>query len=381
MPTSDQNLSLDQGLLMSKEPDAYDDLKPGRKNDGKQLKSLKIEHGTIVYMTYSVERKVTVCTAAAHNDARGLTGGKMTVEAMIAAQTRIETQESPNVESLSLDGHAANAFQAYVNGTLGFNQMRFGWMYGTCSDDGEVRVHAIYEPEQEGTEDAFVVVEDADEDARAEAIAESLGMTRVGMVFNVTTTKERPDYTMSAFEIRQMAKYQSKYGDKFVTAVVMMLEDEDEGTPQVSFEPFQVSNQCVRLYSEGWFHDEPCENPGHTRLTKDVVVVDKVSKDVTEVDNDRWLVPVKILDHEGPWRTSFPIENRLHPVQTVEDLKDAVSKGGQYCVKLADFHLLLFLSKHLDANDMAVVAVSVAERGEIPEGYQLIINSLAGVGF
>jgi hypothetical protein len=30
---------------------------------------------------------------------------------------------------------------------------------------------------------------------------------------------------------------------------------------------------------------------------------------------------------------------------------------------------------------MAVVAVSVAERGEIPEGYQLIINSLAGVGF
>ena len=125
MPTSDQRLSLDQGLLMSKDPHAYDDLKPGRKNDGKPLKSLKIEHGTIVYMTYSVERKVTVCTAAAHNDARGLTGGKMTVEAMIAAQTRIETQESPNVESLSLDGHAANAFQAYVNGTLGFNQMRF----------------------------------------------------------------------------------------------------------------------------------------------------------------------------------------------------------------------------------------------------------------
>ena len=41
------------------------------------------------------------------------------------------------------DGHAANGFQAYVNGTLGFNQMRFGWMYGTCS---EVRVHCVYEP-------------------------------------------------------------------------------------------------------------------------------------------------------------------------------------------------------------------------------------------
>ena len=53
-----------------------------------------------------------------------------------------------------------------------------------------------------------------------------------------------------------MAKYQAMHGEKFVTAVVMMLEDEDEG-PQVSFEPFQVSDQCVKLYSEGWFHDEP----------------------------------------------------------------------------------------------------------------------------
>ena len=381
VPTNDQTLSLDQGLLMSKTPEAHDDLKPGRKNDGKQLKALKIEHGTIVYMVYSVERKVTTCTAASHNDTRGLIGGKMTLNAMIAAQTRIETQEAPNVESLSIDGHAANGFQAYVNGTLGFNQMRFGWMYGTCDESGEVRVHCVYEPEQEGAEDSFALVEDSDEDARADSIAESLGMTKVGMVFNITTTKERPDYTLSAFEVRTMAKYQSKYGDKFVTAVVMMLEDEDEGTPQVSFEPFQVSNQCVKLYDDGWFHDEPCENPGHTRLTKEVIVADKVSKDVTEVDNDRWLVPVKILDHEGPWRNKFPVENRLHPVQTVEDLRDAVSGSGQFYAKLADFHLLLFLSKHLDANDMAVVAVSVAERGEIPEGYQLIINSLAGVGF
>ena len=51
VPTNDQTLSLDQGLLMSKTPEAHDDLKPGRKNDGKQLKALKIEHGTIVYMS------------------------------------------------------------------------------------------------------------------------------------------------------------------------------------------------------------------------------------------------------------------------------------------------------------------------------------------
>ena len=74
----------------------------------------------------------------------------MTVEAMIAAQTRIETQESPNVESLP-DGHAANV-PGDVNGTLGFNQMRFGWMYGT-PDDG-VSGAREHEPEQENR-DAF----------------------------------------------------------------------------------------------------------------------------------------------------------------------------------------------------------------------------------
>ena len=117
-------------------------------------------------------------------------------------------------------------------------------------------------------------------------------MTLVGAVFNITTTKPR-EYTMSAFEVRTMARLQAKHGKTFVTAVVMMLEDEDEG-PQVSFEPFQVSDQCVKLYADGWFHDEPCEDAGLTRLNKEVIVVDKVSKDVTEVDNDRWLVPVKI---------------------------------------------------------------------------------------
>jgi hypothetical protein len=37
------------------------------------------------------------------------------------------------------------------------------------------------------------------------------------------------------------------------------------------------------------------------------------SKDVGEVDNDYFLIPVKILDHEGALYTSFPVENRLLP--------------------------------------------------------------------
>ena len=39
------------------------------------------------------------------------------------------------------------------------------------------------------------------------------------------------------------------------------------------------------------------------------------------------------------------MENRLHPVQMVEDLRDALRQSAlPYAARLADFHLLLFLS-------------------------------------
>lgn len=376
VPVADQTLSLQQGLLMSKNPDAFDDLKPNRGNDDKPLRALGVNHGEMVYLKYSVEREPTPTMAAQHRSE--LRGGKMTVEGMIAQQTRIERQETPHCASVSFDAHAADAFQQYVNGTLGFNQMRFGWMYGTVGEDGAVKVEVIYEPAQDGSEDAFAFEEETQEDERADAVAAALGYVKVGIIFNITITKER-EYTLSAFEVRTMAKYQAARGDKFVTAVVMMLEDEDEG-PQVSFEPFQVSDQCVKLYADGWFHDVPAEDAGMTKLNKDVIVVDKVSKDVSEVDNDRWLVPVKILTHEGPLTTKFPVENRLHPVQTVEDLRDALRQSAiPYATRLADFHLLLFLSKHLDQADMALIVAAVKERGVIADGYKLIIDSIAGI--
>ena len=36
-------------------------------------------------------------------------------------------------------------------------------------------------------------------------------------------------------------------------------------------------------------------------------------KDLGEVDNDYFLIPVGIRDHEGGLHASFPVENRLLP--------------------------------------------------------------------
>ena len=51
----------------------------------------------------------------------GGAGPSMSVNAMIAAQTRIQRQGAPCCASVSFEGHAANAFQSYVHQALAFS--------------------------------------------------------------------------------------------------------------------------------------------------------------------------------------------------------------------------------------------------------------------
>jgi len=376
VPRDDQTLSTSLALLTSKDPSAFVDMA----DEGAKIADVGLaENGSVVHVLYSVDRTPTPTMAAVHNDARGLTGKKMTVDAMIAAQTRIERQETPHCVSVSFDANAANVFQSYVNYTLGFKQVRFGWLYGTRDDEGKARVEVIYEPEQEGTKEDVEVLEDTLEDHNADAIAEAMGLSRVGCI--ISTPKDDRDFTLSAGEVARIARFQSKYGKDFVTAVVSTFEDEDDNW-QVSFEAFQLSDLAIKIYDRGWFtgkcaSDEDGEElKGVSKLTNEVMVE---RKDVFDVDNDFFLVTVPILDHEGAISTTFPVENRLHPIQTVEDLKDVLRKDKPYAERLRDFHVLLFLSKHLDINDLYMIAKACHDGDDVPEGYRLIIDCLAGL--
>lgn len=54
--------------------------------------------------------------------------------------------------------------------------------------------------------------------------------------------------------------------------------------------------------------------------------------------------------------------------------------GKPYAARLADFHLLLYLAQQPGleaASDLTVLVDAVHAGGAIPEGYQLIIDSLA----
>lgn len=82
---------------------------------------------------------------------------------------------------------------------------------------------------------------------------------------------------------------------------------------------------------------------------------------------------------QGPLSSTFPIENRITPV-TLGALKTHLdrAKSLPYVKRIADFHLMLLLARILDVNaDIPALAACVHTQSAIPEGYQLLIESMA----
>lgn len=293
VPLQSQTLSTNQNLLLAKtleERSRFTDMS----NPQTPLPSLNLTHGSIVYLAYEGER--TVAGGPGVQPA-GSFGKKMTMDDLIAKQMRITRQENPHCELVSFDRETANAFQHYVNDTLAFAVKRGGFMYGTVTSEGRVEVNFIYEPPQQGTEDNLILLRDPDEEKLVEAIAIGLGMRRVGFIFTQTISQDKNDYTMSNTEILQAAELHGESDLKeWVTAIVKLQVNED-GAADVHFEAFQMSDMCIKLFKEGWFETETAEgaDPKLSRMKKDVVVG---GKDTREVDNDFFLVVVKIVDHQ-----------------------------------------------------------------------------------
>lgn len=379
VPVSNQTLSLNQNLLLAKtiaDRSQFSDM-----SDPKTLiSSLKIGHGSIVFLYYDGEREIITARRPSITPA-GSFGRKMTMDDLIAKQMRVTRQESPHCELVSFDRDAANAFQHYVNDTLAFGVKRGGFMYGTVADTGKVEVDFIYEPPQVGTQERLMLMRESEEEKLVDAIAMGLGMRRVGFIFTQTIDQNKEEYTMSNLEVAQAAELHAESGLKeWVTALVKLNVNEDGGA-DVHFEAFQMSDMCVRLLKEGWFDLEGGKegekiDPKMSRMKKEVVVG---GKDVKEVDNDFFLVVVKIADHQGPLSTTFPIENRNTPA-TMRALKTHLERNRSLPLvkRISDFHLLLILSRFLDINaDIPALTECVRTGTPVPEGYQLLIESMA----
>ncbi|KAF8089413.1 hypothetical protein N665_0506s0019 [Sinapis alba] len=376
IPTDNQTLSTDRNLLLAKTPDdflSFTDMT----DPNLPISSLNLCHGSMLYLAYEGER--TIRGAPAVTPA-GSFGRKMTVDDLIARQMRVSRQEKSHCDSVSFDRDCANAFQRYVNESLAFAVKRGGFMYGSVSEEGgQVEVSFIYEPPQQGMEDNLILMRDDEEERRVDAIALGLGMRKVGFIFNQTVTQDKKDYTLSNVEVLLAAQLHAESELKeWVTAVVKLEVSEDGGGADVHFEAFQMSDMCVRLFREGWFETEigPEDDPKLSKMKKEVVVG---VKDLKEVDNDFFLVVVKILDHQGSLSCTFPIENRNNKT-TVWALKTHMDRARSlpFVKRISDFHLLLFVAQFLDvASDVPALAECVRLQSHVPEGYELLIDSMA----
>ncbi|KAM3373659.1 NPL4-like protein [Capsicum chinense] len=373
VPLQSQTLSTNQNLLLAKTPHDWSRF-TDMVNSHAPISSLNLTHGSIVYLAYEGERTV----AGPAVQPAGSFGKKMTMDDLIAKQMRVTRQENPHCELVSFDRDAANAFQHYVNETLAFAVKRGGFMYGTVSPEGKVEVDFIYEPPQQGTEESLLLLRDPDEERLVDAIAIGLGMRKVGFIFTQTISQDKKDYTMSTVEVLQAAELHAEGELKEWVTAIVKLEVNDDGAADVHFEAFQMSDMCVRLFKEGWFETDVKDeiDPKLSKMKKDVVLG---VKDTREVDNDFFLVVVKIADHQGPLSSSFPIENRNVPV-SMKALKDHFNrtKSFSFVKRISDFHLLLLLAKFLDINaDVPALAQCVHTQSAVPEGYQLLIESMA----
>ncbi|KAJ4834350.1 hypothetical protein Tsubulata_051216, partial [Turnera subulata] len=308
IPIHNQTLSTNQNLLLAKSPadlQSFSDMA----NPNTLLSSLNLAHGSMLYLAYDGERTVP---GAPSVSPAGSFGRKMTMDDLIAKQMRVTRQETPHCDSVSFDRDCANAFQHYVNESLAFAVKRGGFMYGTVSEEGKVEVNFIYEPPQQGTDEVLILMRDSVEEKAVEAIAAGLGMRKVGFIFTQTVMQDKKDYTLSNREVLQAVELHAESELKEWVTAVVKLEANEDGAADVHFEAFQMSDMCVRLFKEGWFETEIGQDvdPKLSIMKKEVVVG---GKDVKEVDNDFFLVVVKILDHLGPLSSTFPIENRNNP--------------------------------------------------------------------
>ncbi|KAJ7977483.1 NPL4-like protein [Quillaja saponaria] len=327
IPVHNQTLSTNQNLLLAK---THEDLLrfTDMSNPSTPLSALNLSNGSILFLAYEGERKV----AGPPVNPAGSFGRKMTMDDLIAKQMRVSRQENPHCELVSFDRDCANAFQQYVNETLAFAVKRGGFMYGTVSEEGKVE----------------------------------------------TISQDKKDYTLSNKEVLQAAELHAESGLKEWVTALVKLEVNEDGGADVHFEAFQMSDVCIRLFKEGWFESDigVDADPKLSKMKKDVVVG---VKDTKEVDNDFFLVVVKIFDHQGPLSTTFPIENRITQV-TMNALKNHLdrSKSVSFVKRISDFHLLLLVARFLDLNaDVPALAECVQTQSSVPEGYQLLIESLA----
>eukprot|EP01102_Stenamoeba_stenopodia_P021774 TRINITY_DN8870_c0_g1_i1.p1 TRINITY_DN8870_c0_g1~~TRINITY_DN8870_c0_g1_i1.p1 ORF type:complete len:428 (+),score=105.28 TRINITY_DN8870_c0_g1_i1:111-1394(+) len=277
---------------------------------------------------------------------------------------RIKQQEKPTISGVSFAHKAAEMFQEYVR-DFGFSVQRVGILYGNVDEAGWVNVEVIFEPSQEATANNCLVISTPQDEALVDSLAGLLGLERVGFIVAHTNS----EVTLSSGELMQAVELLKKTQAKNFVAVTVSLGE--EGATQ--FEAFQISDQFIELYDDE--HFLPPEEPKFVKFKEPVFVG---PKETTNVESDFFLTPISIKDHAGELTKGFPVENRQLP-QDQAALKRFLSerKNKAYVERIADFHLLYFLTQFLGITEVQPLAEAVRTKDNITPS--ILVNELAGL--
>jgi len=304
---------------------------------------------------------------------------------------KVQRQENAICQQVSLDIPSISDFQLYLQ-RFSFQRKRFGFLYGKFVKENEddekpskTIVEAIYEPPQEvdpETAEGFVPLDDPNE-ASVDQIAEMLGLQKVGWIFG--HEPREPGFVLSAAEVIMAAELQLEAagGVEEIPFVTVKVTQSEDGT--VSVEAFQVSQQCMAMVAEEALENGPDPKVCNVNETFTAIQEGKESK---TVENNFFLCVVPIVQHTSEMLIAeFPRANRDldDRTQNHDELKRQLQKSGQsgwtFVDRLADFHLLIYLSKFLDLNaDFPKICAAIHNR-DVPldDGYKLIIKSMAGL--
>lgn len=366
----------------------------------KQLSDFGVKHGDLLYLEYpedihvaTYKRKVNADGNLEHveyDDRIGKTGFRPGLKSLrdmkmhwtigefmrmdAEFEYKIKRQEESYCKNVSLDADSCNSIQSYLR-QFAFQQCRCAWLYGHVTEDKKVVVDCIYEPPQEGDMHGFNVHDDAFAD-KVDLIANELGMTKVGWLFS-HPPREDTSFLFSSREVLLAAQLQHDAGGSdspFVTVKVTLNAD-----GEASFEAFQVSDQCIDLFTTGALL-ENTENPQSCTIHPTFTALVE-SKPATQVDNNFFLLVVPVLQHNSFLHNNlFPSMHRDGTPRTRQQLANAINQTDKpYHQRLANLSLLVFLADFLDyPNDLQCIARCIHADKPIDSGYQVLIDSIAG---
>lgn len=312
------------------------------------------------------DSKVCMTTGRFHNlDKYNIVGGKvvdsdvkfMSGKELVAAidGVRIKWQKA-RVEKVEVDSDSATIFQTFVLQRQ-WKHQRVGIMYGKFDESTKVvSVHAVYEPEQVGSETTFDVLPDARE-VKVDKMAALLGLKRVGLIIT-HPPRNSDEIILAGKELMLLAREQSRFGDHCVLVAV----SPNPQTQQINAQAWQATEQCVRLYQIGLLS----EHPNDIRFCKSSQPLELAQDDKDQKGHPQCIIRDPSHSVDCRWMTGYtavaPFQSFLgnkfvrisrpgEAPPTFANLKSFFAaphrKTQNFVQKISDFHALIFLMEFL----------------------------------